>query len=145
MEYRRMRACWLCYRVYFQTPVVLSNKLNKVFLVCSHYLLMFCFERVCCHVALTSLCQHQTELLTQEKEIIHTLILQQNNKLSSGVAASQSQILLRSILGKRNLFPLPCVVAKQNLAACLKIQMQFETGLHLLRNSSHVLLSDVIS
>lgn len=60
-------------------------------------------------MALTSSCQHQTELLAQEKQTTH-VVLQQNNKINGDVDASQSEILLRSTLGKRNLLPLSSAV-----------------------------------
>lgn len=78
------------------------------FLACSFYLLRFCLESLLL-VALTSLCQHQTELLAQEKETTH-VVLQQNSKINCNVDASQSEILLRSAPGKRNVLPLSSVV-----------------------------------
>lgn len=59
-------------------------------------------------VALTSSHQHQTELSAQEKETAR-VVLQQNSKINCGVDASQSEIFLRSTLGKR-ILPLSSVV-----------------------------------
>lgn len=78
------------------------------FLMCRFYLLMLCLESLL-PVALTSSCQHQTELLAQEKETTH-VVLQQNSKINCDVDASQSEIFLRSTLGKRNLLFLSSVV-----------------------------------
>lgn len=92
------------------------------FLACSFYLLMF--RESLLPVAITSSCQHQTELLAREKETAH-VVLQQNSKINCDVDASQSEMFLRSTLGKR-ILPLSSVVKNEHLVPCCKTQIVFE-------------------
>lgn len=86
---------------------------------------MFCLERESAECGTRLLCQHQTELLAQEKETTR-VVLQQSSKINCNGDASQSEFLLRSTLEKRNLLPLSSVVENEHLVPCCKTQIVFE-------------------